>query len=144
MATVIGNIAPLNPQPVNGTVAATQSGSWTVANSSTAFKLQSSVRVFGGATATLSVPAGQIFRGTVGASGSGNGLSEWGYIVRDTNGSGTQLSSNINSVDGSHTTVSGVQGYVEWSAGVYHVSAAFLGGAYTPTCSIIGGLYANS
>jgi hypothetical protein len=145
---VLSNVAPLNPQPVNGTVAATQSGAWTVANSSTAFKFQSAVRVFGGTTATLTVPSGQIFRGTI-SGVIGVGTSTTGVVVRlrDTNVSGAILFGYTQDFGTARSPSSGdyATTYVELSAGTYFLETfSFAGGTSSQAVSIIGGLYANS
>ena len=134
---IIGNLVP-NPQPVNGTVAATQSGAWTVSNSSTAFKLQSAVRLIGAATVTLNVPAGQIFKGIFGGTQAGGG----GYLeVRDTNSGGTKLFGTLlDEVSGSESK-DWTSKYVELSAGTYFFNAPL---ALNQSLSVIGGFYANS
>lgn len=110
------------------------------------FKLQSTVRVFGGTTATLTVPAGQIFKGVIGITGTGSNIGLWGFLLRDTNAGGAALHSKDENAGGSVITAGtvGTALYVELSPGTYFLQQTFVGAAYSSVCSIIGGLYANS
>lgn len=110
------------------------------------FKLQSSVRIFGGSTATLTVPSGQIFKGIISNQGLISNGGYWGFTIRDTNAGGAVLGAHLDNAGGA-TITSGNTGntkYVELSAGTYHFSANFSAASWNPVFSVIGGLYANS